>query len=42
VAVPKTDCAAEERLIPRGGSRGSVIHRLDADLSARSVDVARS
>ena len=37
--IPKMDCAAEERLVRMAVQGESSIHRLDADLSARTVDV---
>ena len=39
LGVPRMDCAAEERLVRRAAERKPSIHRVDADLSVRTVDV---
>lgn len=38
-SIPKMDCAAEERLVRMAVEGEPAVHRLEADLSARSVDV---
>src|SRR5688572_10446037 len=38
-AVPKMDCAAEERLVRMALDGQQTVRRIDADLSARTVDV---
>ena len=38
-SVPKMDCAAEERLVRMAVAGSPAVHRLEADLSARTVDI---
>lgn len=39
MSVPKMDCAAEERLVRMAIEREQSVHRISADLSARTIDV---